>query len=124
MGRRTYESIGRALPGRVNLVLSRSDGFAPGDCSVVRSIADAQRAAGTADLMVIGGAEIYRECLPLATTIHLTQVHVHIADGDTFFAGWRDASWRETWREHHAADEANDYDYSFVTLTRELPLRA
>ncbi len=119
MGRRTYESIGRALPGRVNLVLSRSSAFAPGDCSVVRSVAEARSVAGTAVVMVIGGAEIYRECLGAASTIHLTQVHAHIADGDTFFPGWRDVSWRETWRERYAADGANGYDYSFVTLQRE-----
>jgi len=106
MGRRTYESIGRALPGRVNLVLSRSSTFAPGDCSVVRSVAEARGVAGAAVVMVIGGAEIYRECLGAASTIHLTQVHAHIADGDTL-------------RERYAADGANGYDYSFVTLQRE-----
>jgi dihydrofolate reductase len=119
MGRKTYESIGKALPGRMNLVLSRSREFAPDDCAVVRSVAEAQSAAGTGVLMVIGGAEIYRECLGAATTIHLTQVHAHIADGDTFFAGWRDAVWHETWREHHAADHDGGYAYSFVTLQRK-----
>ncbi len=122
MGRKTYESIGKALPGRVNLVLSRTVGFAPVDCRVVRSVAEAQSAAGTAVLMVIGGAEIYRECLGLATTIHLTQVHAHIADGDTFFTGWRDALWRETARERHASDNDGGYEYSFVTLTRSQAL--
>src|SRR5580704_19090589 len=67
MGRKTYESIGKALPGRKNIVLSRSAGFSPGDCVVVNSLDDARIAAGAESaLMVIGGAELYRQCLPLA----------------------------------------------------------
>lgn len=119
MGRKTYDSIGRALPGRVNLVLTRSPAFAPAGCSIVRSVAAARETAGAAGLMVIGGAELYAETLGLATTIHLTHVHAHIADGDAFFTGWRDPAWRETWREEHAADDANGFRYSFVTLRRD-----
>ncbi len=76
MGRKTYESIGKALPGRTNWVLSRSSDFAPADCKVVRSLQEGQTAtAGDGPLMVIGGAEIYRLCLPQARRIHLTLVH-------------------------------------------------
>ncbi len=128
MGRKTYESIGRALPGRLNLVLTRSDAFAPADCTVVRSLEAARRAAkGHAHgspLMVIGGAEIYRQCLPQAGCIHLTRVHARIEDGDTFFAGWRDAGWHEAACERHEADEYNDFAYSFVTLRRPPPVSA
>ena len=89
MGRKTYESIGKALPGRTNLVLSRSSEFAPRDCTVVASIDAARAAAGDgAALMVIGGAEIYRQCLPYRR-IHLTLVHATIEGGDAFFDGWR-----------------------------------
>src|SRR5271165_805718 len=92
MGRKTYESIGHALPGRTNLVLSRSPTFAPGDCGVVASLDAARGAAGSGTvLMVIGGAEIYRQCLPFASRIHLTLVHARVEDGDTFFDGWRGA---------------------------------
>jgi len=95
MGRRTYESIGKALPGRTNIVLSRSAGFSPSDCVVVKSLADARMAAGAEPaLMVIGGAEIYRQCLPLAGRIHLTLIHAQIEDGDTIFAGWRGGNGR------------------------------
>jgi dihydrofolate reductase len=117
MGRRTYESIGKALPGRTNLVLSRSPAFAPSDCTVVSCIDAARAAAGDgASLMVIGGAEIYRQCLPLASRIHLTLVHTTIEDGDAFFNGWRGPQWRESGRERHEADDRNSYPFSFVTL--------
>ena len=122
MGRRTYESIGKALPGRTNLVLTRSAGFQAADCTVVGSLDQARLAAGAGSaLMVIGGAEVYRQCLPLAARIHLTLVHTRVEEGDTFFAGWRGPEWRETFRERHEAGENNDFDYSFVTLDRHHP---
>jgi dihydrofolate reductase len=119
MGRKTYESIGKALPGRTNIVLSRSEGFSPPDCLVVKSLDDARVAAGAQSvLMVIGGAEIYRQCLPLAARIHLTLIDACIEGGDTMFAGWRGPEWKETWRERHEADDKNAYAYSFITLER------
>jgi dihydrofolate reductase len=119
MGRKTYESIGKALPGRSNIVLSRSQEFSPSDCIVVKTLDDARIAAGVdAPLMVIGGAEIYRQCLPLASRIHLTLIHAQIEDGDTVFAGWRGAEWDASSRERHEADDKNAYAYSFITLER------
>jgi dihydrofolate reductase len=119
MGRKTYESIGKALPGRSNIVLSRSPGFSPSDCIVVKTLDDARIAAGPqSPLMVIGGAEIYRQCLPLASRIHLTLIHAGIEDGDTLFAGWRGAEWVASSRERHEADDKNAYAYSFITLER------
>jgi dihydrofolate reductase len=117
MGRKTYESIGKALPNRENLVLSRSSGFAPHDARVVRSVQEARGAAGS-PLMVIGGAEIYGLCLPEAERIHLTLVHTRIDDGDTFFSDWRGAHWRESSRERIEADARNAYACSFITLER------
>jgi dihydrofolate reductase len=119
MGRKTYESIGKALPGRTNWVLSRSSDFKPADCKVVRTLQEAaQFTAGEGPLMAIGGAEIYRLCLPQAVRIHLTLVHTRIPDGDTFFTAWRDPEWTESSRERHEADEKNAYAYSFLTLER------
>jgi dihydrofolate reductase len=124
MGRKTYESIGKALPGRTNWVLSRaialeSSGFAPADAKLVRTVKEAQAAVGgESPLMVIGGAEVYRLCLPSARRIHLTLVHTEIKDGDTFFADWRRPEWVESSREHHEGDAKNAYAYSFVTLDR------
>ncbi len=123
MGRKTYESIGKALPGRTNLVMTRSGDFAAADCIVVDTL-KAARSAATAGcaLMVIGGADVYRQCLPFASRIHLTLVHARIADGDTFFAAWRGAEWRESWRERHEADDKNEFACSFVTLDRDLSI--
>jgi dihydrofolate reductase len=119
MGRKTYESIGKALPGRTNWVLSRSSDFKPPDCKVVRSLQEGEfGVGGEGPLMVIGGAEIYRLCLPQAQRIHLTLVHTKITDGDTFFSAWRDPKWTESSRERHEADEKNAYAYSFLTLDR------
>jgi dihydrofolate reductase len=119
MGRKTYASIGKALPGRTNWVLSRSADFAPQDAKVVRTIADAQSAiGGESPLMVIGGAEIYRLSLPTARRIHLTLVHAQIDDGDTFFCDWRGPQWREMSRERHEPDEKNACAYSFIALER------
>jgi dihydrofolate reductase len=119
MGRKTYESIGKALPGRTNWVLSRASDFKPADCKVVRTLDEAQMGVGgEGPLMVIGGAEIYRLCLPQAQRIHLTLVHTKITDGDTFFSAWRDPEWTESSRERHEADEKNAYAYSFLTLDR------
>jgi dihydrofolate reductase len=122
MGRKTYESIGKALPGRTNWVLSRSSDFEPADCKVVRTLEEGQRGVrGEVPLMVIGGAEIYRLCLPQAVRIHLTLVHTKISDGDTFFSAWRDPEWTESNRERHEADEKNAHSYSFLTLDRPRP---
>ena len=119
MGRKTYESIGKALPGRANIVLSRSETFAPADCVVVSTLEAARREArGDAGLMVIGGAQIYKECLSFVAKIHLTLVHTRIEDGDAFFDAWRGTEWRETYRELHAADEKNSIAYTFLTLER------
>jgi dihydrofolate reductase len=119
MGRKTYESIGKALPGRTNWVLSRSSGFKPADCKVVRTLEESQAGAtGGGPLMVIGGAEVYRLCLPQTRRIHLTLVHTQIEDGDTFFSAWRAPDWIESSRERHEADEKNAYAFSFLTLDR------
>jgi dihydrofolate reductase len=118
MGRSTHESIGRVLPGRVNYVLSRRSGYVATGCEVVTSIEAAQRhAAGCAALMVIGGAHVYRECLPLSSRIHLTLVHARI-EGDTVFEGWRGAEWVESQRADNEADAQHAWPYSFITLER------
>jgi dihydrofolate reductase len=120
MGRRTFESIGKPLPGRRNIVLTRSADFAAAGCTVAHTLEQSLLAAGPgAPLMVIGGAEVFQLALPLARRIHLTIVHTLIADGDTFFDGWRNAAWREVAREYHEADDKNSYAYSFVTLERD-----
>ncbi len=124
MGRKTHESIGKALPGRVNLILTRSPSFVAEGCRIVGSVREAALESGPDSvLMVIGGAQIYRECLPLAARIHLTIVHTAIADGDAFFDGWRGPEWQETSRTRFEPDEKNAFAYSFVTLETASPMR-
>lgn len=119
MGRKTHESIGRALPGRTNVIMTRSSRYCADGCVIVDSFVAARRLVGAgAHLMVIGGAEIYRLSLPMASRIHLTLVHARIDDGDTFFPEWRRPEWREFSRASHAADEHNEFAYSFITLQR------
>jgi dihydrofolate reductase len=121
MGRKTYESIverlGKALPNRRNIVVTRSEHSAP-DAEFVNSIEKAlQLAADDEDVFIIGGAQIYEQALPLADTIYLTEVDADI-DGDTFFPTLDENEWQEVARESHKKDDKNEYDYAFVTLQK------
>jgi dihydrofolate reductase len=118
MGRKTCESIGRPLPGRLNLVLSRRAAPPFPGVQVVADLPAALAAAGPAQLMVIGGGDIYAQVLPLARRIHLTLVHAVIADGDAFFRGWRGSAFSEVSREEHGVDEKHAFAFSFLTLER------
>jgi len=118
MGRRTFESIGRPLPGRTNIVVSRQPGLRLEGCIVVPSAEAAIAAVGSApEAIIAGGAQIYRQMLPCVDVIHLTRVHVHIA-GDVRFSVLAPDEWREVQREHHPADEAHPHAFSFITLER------
>jgi dihydrofolate reductase len=119
MGRRTWDSIGRPLPGRRNLVLTRDRAFRAEGAEAVHSLAEAQQAAaGAPRLMVIGGAELYRLALPAARLLYLTEVDAEV-DGDVRFPAFRREEWRELGREAHPADARHAYPYSFVTLERQ-----
>ncbi|MBK6598710.1 MAG: dihydrofolate reductase [Proteobacteria bacterium] len=118
MGRHTYESIGRPLPGRLNIVVSRTAGFAPPGVTVVGSFDAALDAAGAApEVAIIGGAALYRAALPRADAIHLTRVHAQPA-GDTVMLPIVDQFWVETAAEYHAPDERHEYGFTFITLQR------
>ena len=118
MGRKTHESIGQALPGRQNIVMSTQTGFVADGCDVVSSPESAVAVAGNAaEIMVIGGSEIYQLFLPLAERIYMTRVQVDI-DGDAYFAGFDDAEWQTTRHEDHSADESNDYGFTTSVLQR------
>ena len=119
MGRLTYESIGRPLPGRQNIVISRNADFSAAGCDVVRSIEAAVEAAGNAqEIMVIGGGHIYAAFLPLAQRIYLTRVQADV-DGDAFLPELAESEWHEISRDLLAADESNDFDAAFTILARE-----
>jgi dihydrofolate reductase len=118
MGRRTYLSIGRALPGRRNLVLTRSPDAVWPDVEAVHSLDTAlARLAHCEQVCVIGGSDVFALTLPSAQCIYLTQVHA-APPGDTFFAFDRGVHWREVERIEHPADERHRYAMSFVTLRR------
>jgi len=130
MGRKTYESIGRALPGRRNIVISRDEHYIPQGkgaegvdtvTSVEQALALISDAAGTesvvAEVMVIGGGAIYQHCLPNADRLYITHIKAAI-DGDTQFPSYDEASWHKTSSELRLSDEANAYDLEFCVYQR------
>lgn len=118
MGRKTWDSIGRALPGRRNVVISRDPAFMPQGAERVDSPAAALACVADAgEVMVIGGAQIYAHFLPHATRLYLTRINANLA-GDTFFPDYTAYQWRELARTEHAADANNPYPYDFLILER------
>ena len=116
MGRKTWESIGKPLPGRMNIVVSRDTTFQAEGCVVVHSIEQAlDAAAGADEVMIIGGADLYAQVLPRADRLYLTEVRAHV-EGDSWFPDIAREDWIEVERERHRADESNGYDYDFVVL--------
>jgi dihydrofolate reductase len=119
MGRRNYESIGRPLPERTNIVVTRNRDYRAPGCEVRQSLEEALRDAGDdPEVFVIGGAEIYRQALDKADRIYLTLVHADVP-GDTFFPEFDARDWNEISRARHEADEKNPYACSFVTYDRK-----
>ena len=124
MGRKTWDSIGRPLPGRRSLVVSRQPGFTAPGAEVFGSLAAALAATASApETCVIGGAEIYAQALPFADLIHLTRVHAS-GGADTFFPAFDPADWEEIAREERAPDERHAQACSFLTLRRRNDPRA
>jgi len=118
MGRLTWESIGRPLPGRQNIVMSRQAGFSADGCDVVTTPAAALAAAGVADeVMIIGGGRIYEMFLPKARRLYLTRVHADI-DGDTFFPSIDTADWKLIGSEAREADASNEFAFDFRIYER------
>jgi dihydrofolate reductase len=117
MGRKTWDSIGRALPGRRSLVLTRNAGWRAPGAERVASLQEAVERAGEAALLVIGGAELFSVAWPVIGRLELTEVHA-APEGDVRLAGFDRAGWRETFRERHPADARHAHPFSFVTLVR------
>jgi dihydrofolate reductase len=118
MGRKTYDSIGRRLPGRLNIVISRNRALRIPGVEVVGSFDEAvARAGDVPEVAVIGGAELFRSALPLARRIYLTRVHGNV-EGETKFPPLDPKQWREVERSHHPADERHAYAMTFSTLER------
>jgi len=124
MGRKTFESIGKPLDGRDNIVITRNTAFETPGILVAANLEDALVIAqgkaetrGVDEISVIGGAQIYELVLPRADRIYLSEIHSS-PDGDTFFPKLDKAQWREISRERHAASPKDSADYSFVVLDR------
>lgn len=119
MGRRTFESIGRILPGRRNVVVTRDPGYRLPGAVVVHTIDDALAAAADAkEAMIIGGGDLYRQLLGRASRLYLTLIEADI-EGDTFFPEWIEKEWLLKERTYRAADEKNEYTMSFIVLDRK-----
>lgn len=120
MGRRTFVSIGRPLPGRINMVISRNAGFAAEGVTVVPDLPSALAAAGpVAEVMVIGGAEIYALAMPQAQRLYLTRVHGEVR-GDTHLRGFDLTQWRQLACEEVPADERNSHASSYGVFERRM----
>lgn len=121
VGRKTYESMGRALPGRETMILTRQEDYQAEDAIVFHSLASCIAHAvsrGETDLFVIGGAEIYEETLSIATHLYLTLVDT-IIQGDVFFPDYDETQWKRTLIESHSADERNEHAFVYIEYERK-----
>ena len=120
MGRKTFASIGKALPGRQNIVVTRDPEFDAPGCDIAPSLEQATTLAGNVDeVMLIGGASLYEQTINSADCIYITLIH-HVFSGDTWFPEIKTDLWKLSSREDFDADETNPYRYSFIKFVREI----
>lgn len=120
-GRKTYESVGKPLPGRTTVIITRNQNYSAEGCIVVPSVEQAietARVSGETECFICGGAEIYRQSLQFAQKIYLTDVHATV-DADTFFPQLVENKWKETSRLLFPADEKNQYSFTLRVLERK-----
>jgi dihydrofolate reductase len=117
MGRRTYDSIGRSLPGRKNIVVTRNKNFVASGCAVVHSIGEALELAKGEEVMIIGGAELYELLLPRATRLYVTKIEADFS-GDKYFPAIKDEEWLEISRQSYDPDERYPFRYHFIVFER------
>lgn len=118
MGRNTYESIGRSLPGRRNIIVTRTVGYAPAGCEIAGSLADALQQAGAAsEVMLIGGASLYQQALPQVQRMYLTMIDADYP-GDAWFPAYAETDWNVCAVEHIEKSETFAHAYRFMTLER------
>ncbi len=121
MGRKNYEDIGKPLPGRTSIVVTRQEGYAAPGCVVVHTVEQALKTAGQdTEIFIIGGADIYRQTLSIAQRLYVTEIDADIA-GDVYFPDFDRSTWYEVSRAYHAPDAQNPYPYSFILLERREP---
>jgi dihydrofolate reductase len=120
MGRKTLESIGRPLPQRPNIILTRNRSYQFNGCTIVHTVAEALAAAGdVAEVTVGGGTDIFALFLPIATRLYLTFVDTE-AEGNVYFPAWNPADWVEVSREYHPADDRHAYAFTMVLFERKV----
>ncbi len=120
MGRTTFESIGKPLPDRRNIIITRNAEFRAPGCDIVHSIEQALALTQQEpESMIIGGASLYAQTLALAQRLHLTLVHTTLTEGDAFFPSFDWNDWVIVEREDHEADERNEFNYSFLTFDKK-----
>lgn len=120
MGRKTFEAIGKALPGRTSIIITRQKGYVATDCLAVKSLEEAIKVAkmnNDDEAFIIGGGEIYKLAMNIADKIYLTVIRGSF-EGDTFFPVINKKKWEEIARKEFSADERNKYNYAFVELDR------
>lgn len=119
MGRKTYESMEKPLPGRTNIVVTRSENYRAPGCMVSQSLRHAiQKAENDSQPFIIGGGDIYQQALPYADRIELTLIHTEVK-GDTFFPDFSEKDWALVHQEHHPADERHAYAFDFLRYDRK-----
>jgi dihydrofolate reductase len=121
VGRKTFDSIGKPLPGRHTIIVTRNADFHHEGCFIARSVDDAiqlARARGESEAFICGGAEIYAQAMSAADRMYLTLVHAD-ANADTFFPEWNREQWIERESQPHAADEKNQYPFTFKLLVKQ-----
>jgi len=121
MGRRNYEAEGKALPGRVNIVLTRNRDFQINDGIVMQKLENAiefSRKAGEKELFIVGGEEIYKLAMPFTDRIYLTRIHTEV-DGDTFYPEINHKIWRQLTVDKRKSDIQNPFDYDFLVYEKE-----
>lgn len=121
VGRKTFESIGRPLPGRQTIIITRNPEFRADGCFIVRSVEEAIDLAtsrGESEVFICGGSQIYAETIGAAQRFYLTMVHARV-EADAFFPEWDESSWTGTSSTHHEADDKDEYSSTFVLLRRE-----
>jgi dihydrofolate reductase len=119
MGRKTYDSIGRPLPNRENIIITRDESFSSTELVVTHSIEEAiQHCHGQEEVFIIGGDTIYKQTLSIATKLYITRVDTLIEEGDAFFPEINVAEWKKVSDEHFEKDEKNKFHYSFEVYER------
>jgi len=119
MGRKTFESIGKALPGRTSVIITKDKNYKVDGCKIANSVEEAiEVSKNDSEVFIIGGAEIYRQSMHVADRIYLTKIN-HDFDGDVFFPEIKTTQWKVLSKKNFKADEKNKFDYSFLILERK-----